>query len=219
MFVPGNVILGVYMDDPQWLTWATRLQAIAQTGLAYAKDAYDIERYSAVRRISAEMMAAAGGLKDWTPVLDLFSREAGYATPKVDVRAAVFRDDRVLLVKEREDGRWTLPGGWADVGDAPGEAAIREVKEESGFDVVPTKIAAVYDRNRHGHPPIPFHAYKLFFLCDIVRGEPACSHETEAVDFFAEDRLPPLSLTRVTPGQICHLFAHHRHPEWPTSFD
>jgi ADP-ribose pyrophosphatase YjhB (NUDIX family) len=207
------------MDDPQWLVWARQLQAIAQTGLAYARDCYDVERYTSLRRIAAEMMAAGCGLKDWATVLDLFDHEVGYATPKVDVRAAVFRDNRVLLVKEREDDRWTLPGGWADVGDAPSQAAVREVKEESGYDVVTTKIAAVYDRNRHGHPSIPYHAYKLFFLCDIVGGQPACSNETNAVDFFAEDQIPPLSLTRVTATQISHLFDHHRHPHWPTSFD
>src|ERR1017187_2556224 len=161
------------MDDPEWLVWARQLQAIAQTGLTYAKDYYDVERYTSVRRVAAEMMAAGCGLKHPATVLDVFSREAGYATPKVDVRAAVFRDNRVLLVKEREDGCWTLPGGWADVGDAPSQAAVREVKEESGYDVVATKVAAVYDRNRHGHPPIPFHAYKLFFLCDLVGGDGA----------------------------------------------
>ena len=207
------------MDDPQWLLWARKLQAIAQTGLTYARDAYDVERYASVRDIAAEMMAAGCGLEDTATVLELFKGGAGYATPKVDVRAAAFSDNRVLLVKEREDDRWTLPGGWADVGDAPSQAAVREVKEESGFDVVATKIAAVYDRNRHGHPPIPFHAYKLFFLCDIVGGQRACSYETVAVDFFAEDQIPPLSLTRVTATQISHLFDHHRHPEWPTSFD
>jgi ADP-ribose pyrophosphatase YjhB (NUDIX family) len=207
------------MDDPQWLLWARQLQAIAQTGLTYAGDYYDIERYTGVRRIAAEMMAAGCGLKDGAAILDLFQRDAGYATPKVDVRAAVFRDNRVLLVKEREDGGWTLPGGWADIGDAPSQAAVREVKEESGYDVVATKLAAVYDRDRHGHPPIPYHAYKLFFLCDLVGGQPAGSHETEAVDFFGEDRIPPLSLTRVTETEISHLFDHYRHPEWPTSFD
>jgi ADP-ribose pyrophosphatase YjhB (NUDIX family) len=137
----------------------------------------------------------------------------------VDVRAAVFRDDQVLLVREREDGGWTLPGGWADVGESPGIAAVREVKEEAGMDVRPTKLAAVYDRNRHGHPPIPYHAYKLFFLCEITGGAPATSYETTEVAFFPEDDLPPLSLARVTPGQLRHLFDHYRHPEWPTSFD
>ena len=207
------------MDGLQWLTWVRQLQALAQTGLTYAQDQYDVERYEAVRRIAAEMMAAGAGWNDPVMVLRMFSADTGYATPKVDVRAAAFLDGRILLVKEREDGLWTLPGGWADVGDAPSEAVIREVKEESGYDVVTTKIAAVYDRNRHGHPPIPFHAYKLFFLCDIVGGESACSHETTDVGFFGENEIPSLSVTRVTAVQITHLFEHHRHPEWPTSFD
>jgi ADP-ribose pyrophosphatase YjhB (NUDIX family) len=207
------------MNDSQWLMWAQQLQAIAQTGLTYTTDFYDIERYTSVRRIAAEMMAAGFGLKDGAPMLDLFNREVGHPTPRVDVRAGAFRDDRILLVRERQDGGWTMPGGWADVGEAPSHAAIREVKEESGYDVVATKLAAVYDRNRHGHPPIPFHAYKLFFLCDIAGGQRAYSHETDAVDFFREDQIPPLSLARVTQTQISHLFDHHRHPEWPTSFD
>ncbi|MGJ5817980.1 NUDIX hydrolase [Paludibaculum fermentans] len=207
------------MDDPQWLSWVRQLQAIAQTGLTYAKDVYDIERYQALRRLAAEMAAAGAGLPDAARILDLFSRDKGYATPKVDVRAAVFQDERILLVKEHEDGLWTLPGGWADIGDSPSQAAVREVKEESGYDVRATKIAAVYDRNLHGHPPIPFHAYKLYFLCDLIGGEAKLSHETDAVEFFAENEIPPLSLTRVTPALIAHLFEHHRHPEWPTSFD
>lgn len=207
------------MEDPQWLSWVRQLQAIAQTGLTYAKDVYDIERYQTLRRLAAEMAAAGAGLPDSARILDLFSRDSGYATPKVDVRAAVFQNDRILLVKEHEDGRWTLPGGWADVGDAPSQAAVREVKEESGYEVIATKIAAVYDRNLHGHPPIPFHAYKLYFLCDLVGGQAKASHETDAAEFFPEDQIPPLSLTRVTPALIAHLFEHHRHPEWPTSFD
>lgn len=207
------------MEDPQWLSWVRQMQAIAQTGLTYAKDVYDIERYQALRRLAAEMAAAGAGLPDAAWILDLFSRDSGYATPKVDVRAAVFQGDRILLVKEHEDGLWTLPGGWADVGDAPSQAAVREVKEESGYEVIATKIAAVYDRNLHGHPPIPFHAYKLYFLCDLVGGQAKVSYESDAVEFFPEDQIPPLSLTRVTPALIAHLFEHHRHPEWPTSFD
>ena len=206
--------------DPQWLAWARRFQAIAQTGLTYAKEQYDTERYQAVREIAAEMIAA-GSTPPIDPgtLCDFFSRDTGYATPKVDVRAAVFRDDRILLVKEREDGFWTLPGGWADVGDSPSVAAVRETKEESGYDVVARKLLALLDRNLHGHPPIPWHAYKLFFLCELAGGEAAASYETLEVGFFAEDQLPPLSLTRVTPAEIAHLFEHHRHPERPTSFD
>lgn len=207
------------MDEPHWLTWARQLQAIAQTGLTFTNDVYDQERYQAIRRIAAEMAAEGAGIQDSNRILTLFQHETGYSTPKVDVRAAVFRCNRILLVKEHEDGCWTLPGGWADIGDSPSMAAVREVKEESGYEVVATKIAAVFDRNKHNHPPFPFHAYKLYFLCDLVGGAPAISHETDAVDFFPEDALPPLSLTRVTPAIIAHLFDHHRHPEWPTSYD
>jgi ADP-ribose pyrophosphatase YjhB (NUDIX family) len=207
------------MDNPLWLQWAQKLQAIAQTGLSYSKDIFDTERYATVRCIAAEMMAMGCGAADASGFIEMFACDAGYATPKVDVRAAAFDAGRVLLVRESEDGRWTLPGGWADVGDAPSLAAVREVKEESGYDVVPTKLAAVYDRNRHGHPVIPFHAYKLFFICSITGGAAADSFETDAVDFFDEDQIPPLSTTRVTLAQIEHMFGHYRHSEWPTSFD
>ena len=203
------------------LHWAKRLQAIAQTGLIYAKDSYEIERYESVRQIAAEMIAASAHGMPFIQVMELFTREVGYATPKVVVRAAVFSDKSLLFVRERNDGGWALPGGWADVGESPSMAAIREVKEESGFDVVVRKLAAVYDRDhpRHGHPPTPFHIYKLFFLCELCGGSAKVGLETDAVDFFPEDRIPPLSLSRVTPQQIALLFQHYRHPEIPTSFD
>jgi ADP-ribose pyrophosphatase YjhB (NUDIX family) len=200
------------------LLWARRLAAIAQNGLTYATSVYDTERCTALREIAVEMMEQASGaaLED---IREAFSHEFGYMTPKVDVRAAAFREDRILLVREREDDCWTLPGGWADIGDAPSEVAVRETKEESGYDVRPVKLAAFYDRDRHGHPPIPYHAYKAFFLCELTGGAAATSSETSAVDFFAESELPPLSLTRITAGELHHLFDHLRHPEWPTSFD
>ncbi len=209
----------IHMDAFKWLEWGQRLQAIAQTGLSYCKDPFDIQRYEEIRRIAAEVLAAGASLPDARQALELFKGEVGYATPKVDVRAAAFRDGRILLVRERSDGFWTLPGGWADVGESPSVAAAREAKEESGYDVVVRKVAAVYDRNLHGHPPIPFHTYKLFFLCDVTGGAPSEGLETDGVSFFDEGNLPPLSLSRVTPAQIAHLFGHYRHPEWPTSFD
>jgi ADP-ribose pyrophosphatase YjhB (NUDIX family) len=205
--------------DPQWLVWAKRLQAIAQTGLTYAKDPFDVERYQSIRLVASEMMAAGSGEGSADSFVKLLSMDVGYATPKVDVRAAVFRDGRLLLVREKEDGRWTLPGGWADIGDSPSGAVVREVKEESGYDVKARKLLALLDRNLHGHPPIPYHAYKLFFLCDIVGGNARAEQETDAVGFFAADEIPPLSLTRVTPAQIARLFEHFVHPEWPTEFD
>ena len=203
---------------PEWLDWARRLQAIAQTGLTYAEDRFDVERYTSIRSIAAEIMSSNVGAPA-PSVVDMFSVDGGYATPKIDVRAAVFRDGKILLVRETVDGCWTLPGGWADVGDPPSVAAVREVKEESGFDVVARKLLAVYDRDLHGHPPIPFHAYKVFFLCELTGGTSHTSHETDAVDFFPADSLPPLSLTRTTADEILHMFEHYTHPDWPASFD
>jgi ADP-ribose pyrophosphatase YjhB (NUDIX family) len=207
------------MDNPFWLDWAQRLQAIAQTGLFYSQDPFDTERYESVREIAAEIMARGAGMEDRSVIVDFLKGDVGYATPKVDVRAAVFDGERLLLVREREDGCWTLPGGWADIGSTPSVNAIREVREESGYESEVLKLAAVYDRNRQGHPPIPAYSYKLFFICRLTGGSPAHSNETDAVDFFDEYNIPPLSLPRVTSSEIRHMFDHLRHPEWPTSFD
>lgn len=193
--------------------------AIAQNGLTYAENEFDRERYEQVRQVAAEMMAEQTSV-DSQQVLDLFSGEVGYATPKVDVRGVVFRDDRILLVKEREDGLWTLPGGWADVNESPREAVVREVMEESGYHTRAVKLLAVWDRSKHPHvPPFPYHIYKLCLLCELIGGEPTASHETEQVEFFAETELPDLSISRVTPGQIARLFEHHRQPDLPTDID
>jgi ADP-ribose pyrophosphatase YjhB (NUDIX family) len=204
--------------QPPWLDWAKRLQAVAQSGLTYSPNQYDVERYHTVREIAAEMMAA-GSASPIQPIRDLFAGQTGYATPKVDMRAAVFHEDRILLVQEREDRCWTLPGGWADVGEAPAHAVEREVREESGYQTRAVKLLAVYDRNLHGHPPFPFHAYKLFFRCELIGGEPALSNETSGVDWFARNALPPLSTTRVVESQIHRFFEHYDHPQWPTDFD
>ena len=210
--------MGPNSAKPQWLAWARRLQATAQTGLTYARDPFDIERYESIRSIAAEMMAFGSG-EPVATFVKIFRLDGGYATPKVDVRAVAFRDAKLLLVKEREDGCWTLPGGWADVGDSPSAAVVREVREESGYSVKVTKLLALLDRDLHGHPPIPYHAYKLFFLCDLLGGEPTVGIETEAVGFFAEHEIPPLSLTRVTPAEVSNLFDHLRSPDLPTQFD
>ena len=204
--------------NPKWLEWTKRLQAISQNGLTYADNHFDRERYQAVREVAAEMMAAQSDT-DLDIVRSLFVDQVGAATPKVDVRAAVFWDNTILLVKERSDGLWTLPGGWADVNEPPSQAIVREVREESGFHTRAVKLLAFYDRDMHGHPPFPFHVYKVFFECALLSGVPTPSHETEEVGFFHEEALPELSLTRVMPVQIARLFAHHRHPDWPTDFD
>ncbi len=206
-------------SSPAWLGWATRLQAIAQNGLLYARDPFDQERYASLQTIAAEMMAAGSDVPV-EKIETLFGEQVGYATPKVDVRGVVFRDDRILLVRELSDGGWTLPGGWADPLESPSEAVVREVREESGFETVAEKLLAVYDRSKHPHePPFPFHVYKLFVGCRLTGGEAAGGIETNGVAFFAEVALPPLSVSRVTEGQIRRFFAHQRHPDWPTDFD
>ena len=205
--------------DPHWLTWTKRLQAIAQTGLTFTRDHYDHQRYEELQAIAAEMMAAGSGMPDSEKILDLFHREIGYATPKVEVRGAVVRENEILLVREREDGGWTLPGGWADVGESPSAMVVREVQEESGYDVAPRKLAALFDRNKHPHPPESTHAYKLLFLCDLLGGQATPSFETPEVRFFPRHELPHLSAARITEYQIEHMFDHAAHPEWPTTFD
>ncbi|WP_392534076.1 NUDIX hydrolase [Nostoc sp. C117] len=204
--------------ETKWLEWAQKLQAIAQNGLTYSEGVYDLERYKQLRAIATEIIANHSNVEH-SYVLDLFSREAGYATPKVDVRAGIFQDDTILLVKEISDGCWTLPGGWADVGESPSEVVVKEVYEESGYQARAIKLLAVYDRDKQGHPPFPFSVYKLFFQCEIIGGSPSSSIETEAVDFFPENALPELSLGRVTPAQITRLFQHYRQPDLPTDFD
>ena len=209
------------MTEPDWLLWARRLQAIAQTGLTFVQDPYDQERYEQIRALAAEIMAAYSGA-ELRRIETLFTEQSGYATPKVDVRAAAFREDGALLmVREATDGRWSLPGGWADVNQSPREAVLREVREESGFEVSIRKLAAVFDRTKHGHlPPRPFHVYKLFFLCDIAGGAAQTSLETTEIGFFTEATIPAdLSIGRIVPYQIGRMFAHYRDPDLPTEFD
>jgi len=208
-----------HMAEANWLRWAKQLAALSQDGLAYSKIQYDIERYEQIRQIAAEMIAEGSDL-DAQSFVELFAREEGYATPKVDVRGAVFRDNKILLVKEMLDDAWTLPGGWADPCQSASEAVAREVFEESGFEVCVTKLAAVYDRSKHPHvPATPFHIYKLFFLCQITGGQPTTSHETTDVAFFALEDIPELSVSRTLPFQIGRMFDHLHDPSLPTDFD
>jgi ADP-ribose pyrophosphatase YjhB (NUDIX family) len=204
--------------NPQWLLWSRRLQAIAQDGLTYTRDGYDLGRYEQLRELAAEILAAhsTGTLQEARALLTL---ETGPATPKVDVRAAVFREGRVLLVKEPGEVGWSLPGGWADVGESPSEAAVRETLEEAGYRVRPVRLLAAYDRDRHGHPPIPYHVYKLVFSCEILDETPLSDVDTDGVRFFGENELPKLSITRVTRDQISRLFEQHRDPDRPADFD
>ncbi|MDP4172197.1 MAG: NUDIX hydrolase N-terminal domain-containing protein, partial [Bacillota bacterium] len=146
--------------EPKWLDWAKQLQSIAQAGLLYSKDIYDLERFELIRNISVDILAQHTEVKK-TVIKDLFASETGYATPKVDIRAVVFKDDKILMVQEKTDGNWALPGGWADIGLTPSEVAVKEVKEESGFDVKAIKLLAITDKKCHPHPPSAYHIYKL----------------------------------------------------------
>ncbi len=199
------------------IEWAQRIAAIANTGLYYAQNHYDGDRYQQLLDIAAEMLASASQ-SDPAKIRALLNADDGYITPKVDVRGAVFKDGKVLLVREAGDGLWSLPGGWADVGDSPAAAVEREIREESGYQARAVKLMAVDDRNRRNRRSI-FAVYKLFFLCDLIGGEARTSEESLAVDWFAPDKLPPLSQGRVTEAQMRRCFLHWRQPDLPTEFD
>jgi ADP-ribose pyrophosphatase YjhB (NUDIX family) len=192
---------------------------MAQTGLAFSQDPFDLQRYERLRELAAQLMAQGSGM-DADKILDLFKQQSGYATPKVDVRGAAFSAGKVLMVREISDGYWTLPGGWADVNQSAGECVVREVAEESGFQSRALKLAAVCDYTKSGHPPRrAFSSYKMFFICEITGGAATPSDETSEVAFFARDALPPLSLGRTTAAQIERMFQHRERPELPTDFD
>ncbi|MBN1963782.1 MAG: NUDIX hydrolase [Anaerolineae bacterium] len=206
------------MTEPAWLKWAKRLNAIAQAGLTYSTNPFEIERCEQIRAVAAEILADYTGT-DLSTVNDLLTQESGYPTPKLDVRGAVFRDGAILLVHETSSGAWTLPGGWIDVGETPREAVEKEVREESGYEVRARKLVAVYDRDHQGHTPHPNAIYKLFFICELTGGAASGSIETDGVGFFLPDALPPLDPGRTLPGQVALCFAHHADPTLPTVFD
>jgi ADP-ribose pyrophosphatase YjhB (NUDIX family) len=173
--------------------WARALEAIARSGLTYSESAFDRERFEAVRSIAAEIAADASG-EDAVELRARFADEYGYATPKVDVRGVVLRDRGLLLVRELDETRWTLPGGWADVGETPRQAVEKEVRQEAGLDVTAVRVIAVYDRDFRGRTQWPAHVYKLYVRCDLIGGEPKGDGlETEEASFFAVDELPELS--------------------------
>lgn len=200
------------------LELARRLHALARTGLHFCGNEYDRQRYEEIERIAAELLAGHEPA-DRDALLALWRGETGYVTPKVEVRGATFRDGRVLLVRETADGRWTLPGGWADVNESPSQAVEKEIEQESGFRARAVKLAALYDRSRHGHGESLFHGWKAFFLCEITGGEARGSYETDAVGYFAPDDLPPMSLGRSTPRQVARMLEHWRERALPTDFD
>ena len=197
---------------------ARRLHALARTGMHFCASEYDRERYAEIERIAAELLAGPEPA-DREALLALWASERGYVTPKVEVRGAVFREGRVLLVREAADGRWTLPGGWADVNESPSQAVEKEIEQESGFRARAVKLAALYDRSRHGHGPSLHHGWKAFFLCEVTGGAARGSYETDAVGFFDPAELPAMSLGRSTPAQVLRMQEHWRDRALATDFD
>jgi ADP-ribose pyrophosphatase YjhB (NUDIX family) len=200
-----------------WLDWAREIFSLSQSGLTYSGNQYDIERYKRLQEITAEIIESQSDISREL-ALDSFSMQAGYITPKVDVRGAVVQDGKILLIQERADGMWAMPGGWADLGNSPASVAEREVWEESGYRVKAEKVVAVIDANRI-QPMEFYHAYKIIFLCKLLGGESRTSYETLAVDFFDPDRLPPLSSYRTNEEMLKEVFAHVQDPNRPTAFD
>lgn len=202
----------------QWQAWARKLAALAQSGLAYTDNPFEVERYQQVREVAAAMTAALMQAEPQT-VKAAFDAQCGYATPKLDVRGVVLQDGLLLLVQEAADGLWTLPGGWVDVGETPSGAAVREVREESGFEVRVSRLLAVYDRDRHDYPPHPFQIYKLFFLCEITGGQPTPSFETAAVRFFDRSELTGLRLGKINLYDLMLILNLAADPVLPVDFD
>ena len=206
------------MPEPEWLSIARELRAIAQTGLTFTQSRYDRDLYERVRELAAALMAH-GSTSSLETILELCRRDTGYPTPKVDVRGAAFVDGRVLMVREASDGKWTLPGGWADLNQSAAECVVREIFEESGFEARALKLAAVHDYRKCAHPPCQFDSiYKMFFLCEITGGHARASPETTEVGFFARRALPTLSLERTTAAQIERMFEHAARADLPTDF-
>jgi ADP-ribose pyrophosphatase YjhB (NUDIX family) len=195
-----------------WLDMARRLQAVAQAGLEYTDNKYDIDRYQQIRQLSTEIMHDFTDL-DMNKLVGVFATEKGYQTPKVDVRGVVFRRDKLLMVRETIDGNWSVPGGWADIGLTPYQVACKEVFEEAGLEVAPVRLLAVLDKNCHSHPPDLYHIYKIFVLCEERGGTLEGGMETSETGFFGLDELPPLSTPRITEDQIRLMFEYNKNPE------
>ena len=204
--------------NPKWLEIAREIQQLAQTGAAFAETGYETDRYKRLNEITAEIIEHHTDLEKES-VNKVLMQHPGYATPKIDVRAAVFKDGKILLVQESTDNCWAMPGGWADVGNIPSEVAIRETKEESGFDIDPIKVIGVYDANRVGGKLEFFHAFKIIFLCELLGGEATTSDETLDVRFFDFDNLPTLSINRTNEKHLNEIKLHLKNPDRKTFFD
>lgn len=207
------------MDKKEkWLEWTMEIQSIAQAGLTYGHDEFDKERYERLREISAEILAYK---TDMTveKVKDLFCNETGYQTPKVDTRAAVFENGKILLVHEK-DGRWSLPGGWCDVDQSVAENTVKETVEEAGLEVKPTKLIAVQDRNKHNTPVYAYGVVKIFVMCTLIGGSFVENIETTETKYFARNEIPEnLANEKVTREQIEMCFDAYNDEHWMTQFD
>jgi len=199
-------------NSTYWLEIARKLQALAQAGLTYSRNDYDIDRYEQMRALAIEIVSKHTEIEK-SVIKNSFVLEKGYPTPKVDVRGVIFRAGKLLMVKEKIDGNWSIPGGWADVGLSPFEIAKKEVVEESGLIVIPIRLLAVLDKLKHNHPPDIYHAYKLFILCYEKGGTLKSGIETLDTGFFAENEIPQLSLERNTPEEITLMFEYYKNPE------
>lgn len=205
--------------EPQWLTWARSLQAIAQSGLSYDPNPFDAERYEQIRTVAAEILAHHTE-HDVDTVVDYFLKEVGYTTPKIGCRGAVFNtENEILLVKETDDGKWTLPGGWMEVNFTPAENTEKEIFEETGLTTRAKRIIAFYDSRKHNDPHRITHIYNIIFECEIIEGELQTSIETSDVRFFPQDKIPELSMHRAAPDQIEHAFKFHVNPTAVPIFD
>ncbi len=205
------------IEEKKWVDWLVRLQSLAQAGLAYGRDKYDIERFEEIREISVSMMAELAQLPAHK-VAHLFANETGYQTPKIDTRAAIFQDDKILLVQEA-NGKWALPGGWCDVDQSVAENTLKEVKEEAGLDAVLERVIAIQDREKHNQPVSAHKICKIFSLCRAVGGHFTKNLETIASGYFSYENLPELAESKTTKEQIAMCFDAYKDENWKTQID
>lgn len=206
----------ILLNEP-WLCWAIEIQSLAQNGLAYSKNIYDLERYERLRSISAEMLSYKTAIP-LEKVKNLFCYEEGYQTPKLDTRAAIFQQDKILLVQEN-DGMWSLPGGWVDVLETIYSNTIKEVKEEAGLDVQPEFIIAIHDQHKHNYPLFAYRVLKTFVMCKQLGGKFRANSETLAADYFTLENLPVINTEKNTQAQIEMCFQAYNSEHWQTQFD
>lgn len=204
--------------NAKWLEWASEIQSIAQAGLTFSENQYDIDRYKKLRNIAVSIVNEYTNIPD-DKLLTLFAGETGYQTPKVDIRSAVFRGNAILMAREKIDGKWSLPGGWADVNSSVSESAIRECFEEAGAVVKPRRIIAIHTANRQNDFIYPYTIYKIFVECDLLEWKFEENMETLCADFFTLDKLPELSVERNNLNQVKMCFAAKDRNPFETVFD